>query len=48
MELKKPKRRHESSFDDRFIWAAFTIFLFVLLVIAIVKFMSLKNLFWFE
>ena len=48
MELKKTNRRRELSFDDRFIWAAFIIFLIVLLVIGIAKFASLKTLFWFE
>ncbi len=45
MELKKPKWRRESSFDDRFIWAAFIIFLIVLLVIGGAKFASLITLF---
>lgn len=48
MVLKKTKRRRELSFDDRFIWAAFIIFLIVLLMIGITKFASLKTLFWLE
>lgn len=48
MELKKPKWRREPSFDDRFIWAGFTVFLIVLLVVGIAKFSSLKTSFWLE
>ena len=48
MESNKTKRRREKSFDDRFVWAAFIVFLIVLLVIGIAKFASLKILFWLD
>lgn len=48
MELKQKNKRRELSFDDRFIWAAFIIFLIILLVVGIAKFASLKTLFWLE
>ena len=48
MELKKPKRRREPSYDRRFIGIAVIVMLVVLLVILIAKFASLKTLFWLE
>lgn len=48
MESNKTKKRREPSYDARFIWAGFIVFLIVLLVIGIAKFASLKPLFWLE
>lgn len=46
--IKKPKRRREPSFDNRFIGIAVIVLLVVLAVIAFAKFASLKTLFWLE